>query len=159
MYRNEIIDNIFKPTRIYKTFMQCVPPRTTNQAGNRIFKRKGGGFFIGKTQKHKKAKSYLKIHLLQHAPPKPYEGNIKIKIIWIYPWRSSETLKNKKLGILPCNKRPDCDNIAKGLLDAMQETGWFADDGQIYDLSISKYYGEQFGIYIEMCESIRAISA
>jgi Holliday junction resolvase RusA-like endonuclease len=157
MYSDEIINDLLKTTRIYKSFIQCVPPRTTHQAGNRIFKRKGGGYFIGKSQKHKRTKSYLKNHLSLNAPPSPYSGNIKIKVLWIYPWRSNETKKNKQLGIMPCNKRPDCDNIAKGLLDAMQETKWFADDGNIYNLNITKYYGEQFGIYIEMSESIMHI--
>jgi len=154
MYSDEVIKQIIKPSRLYKSFIQCVPPRNTHQAGNRIFKRKGGGFFIGKSLKHKKTKSFLELHLTQNAPPQPYNGNLKVKVDWIYPWRTSETKKNKKLGILPCSKRPDCDNIAKGLLDAMQATGWFKDDGQIYDLSICKYYGEQCGINIEMTETI-----
>jgi Holliday junction resolvase RusA-like endonuclease len=152
MYSNEILNKFFMPHRKYKQFIPCIPPRNTHQAGNRIFKKKDGTLFIGKSQKNKKTQNEL-ISLLQSVrPPKPYTGNISIRCLWIYPWRANEPIKNKKAGILACNKRPDCDNIAKGLLDAMQKAKWFVDDGEIFDLQVVKLYGEHFGISLEMNE-------
>lgn len=36
----------------------------------------------------------------------------------------------------PCNRRRDCDNHAKALLDAMTHAGVYGDDSQIIDLRI-----------------------
>ena len=36
----------------------------------------------------------------------------------------------------PCNRRRDCDNYCKGLLDALGAAGLYADDSQIIDLRI-----------------------
>lgn len=36
----------------------------------------------------------------------------------------------------PCNRRRDCDNFAKGLLDALAHANVYADDSQIVDLRI-----------------------
>lgn len=36
----------------------------------------------------------------------------------------------------PCNRRRDCDNYCKGLLDALGHAGIYSDDSQIVDLRI-----------------------
>jgi crossover junction endodeoxyribonuclease RusA len=36
----------------------------------------------------------------------------------------------------PCNRRRDCDNYCKGLLDALGAAGLYTDDSQIIDLHI-----------------------
>jgi len=36
----------------------------------------------------------------------------------------------------PCNRRRDCDNYCKGLLDALGSAGLYDDDSQIIDLHI-----------------------
>ena len=44
-------------------------------------------------------------------------------------------------------KRPDADNIAKGVLDALNEVCW-DDDGQISKMHITKRYSDEPGIDI-----------
>ena len=46
---------------------------------------------------------------------------------------------------------PDCDNIAKGVLDAAK-TGFYLDDAIIYELRVSKAYGTQHGMFISLTE-------
>jgi len=42
---------------------------------------------------------------------------------------------------IPCSSRPDCDNFAKGVMDALNGIAWH-DDGQIQDLRVRKFYHE-----------------
>lgn len=38
------------------------------------------------------------------------------------------------------SSRPDADNLAKAVLDAIQDCGWWNDDGQVAELSVRKFY-------------------
>ena len=54
----------------------------------------------------------------------------------------------------PYDKRPDCDNLAKSILDALNGLA-YKDDKQITYLSIEKLYGEENKIEVdleEICE-------
>lgn len=46
--------------------------------------------------------------------------------------------------------RPDCDNLAKGMLDPMTKIGFWRDDAQVVDLRIVKRWGDVAGIYVEV---------
>ncbi len=51
-------------------------------------------------------------------------------------------VKDKKLWGKPHDKRPDADNLCKGVLDSVNEILW-EDDGQIYHIDIEKRYAEK----------------
>ena len=44
-------------------------------------------------------------------------------------------------GLIPCGKRPDCDNYAKSVMDALSGIA-FRDDGQVQELLVRKWYHE-----------------
>jgi len=49
----------------------------------------------------------------------------------------------------------DCDNLAKGPMDALTKAGWYGDDRQIVDLHVTKRFpraGEQPHIRISLLE-------
>lgn len=46
-------------------------------------------------------------------------------------------------------KKPDLDNIAKSILDALNGLA-YKDDSQVYDLCIRKIYAEQHGVRVAM---------
>lgn len=53
--------------------------------------------------------------------------------------------------------RPDADNIAKAVLDALDAAGWLADDGQVVDLRVRQWYaaeGEDAGIALAVRELV-----
>jgi Holliday junction resolvase RusA-like endonuclease len=55
------------------------------------------------------------------------------------------------LGVeMPC-KKPDVDNVAKGILDAMNGI-IYKDDVQVIRLSLRKNYSTEPGVYIMVCE-------
>jgi len=55
------------------------------------------------------------------------------------------------------SSRPDADNLAKAVLDAIQDCGWWDDDGQVAELSVRKCYARldpQTGAYWTGCSVI-----
>lgn len=50
--------------------------------------------------------------------------------------------------------RPDCDNLAKPILDALQQAGVLPDDSQVVNLQVKKYYAltDQIKIYLTWSE-------
>ena len=50
--------------------------------------------------------------------------------------------------IKPC-KKPDSDNIAKAILDALNGVAYY-DDSQIVELTIKKEYGEAARVEVEL---------
>ena len=56
-------------------------------------------------------------------------------------------------GVIRHTKRPDVDNLAKSVLDALNGVAW-EDDSQIVRLSVSKQYRETPDVYIYIHESV-----
>ena len=80
------------------------------------------------------------------------EGPLEAEIIATFPIPQSATKKQyKKMasGEEPHTKKPDCDNIAKICLDALNNIA-FNDDSQITDLLIKKRYGENPNVKISI---------
>ena len=48
-------------------------------------------------------------------------------------------------------KRPDCDNLAKSILDALNGIA-YDDDSQICSLSVFKFYGDEPRVEISLGE-------
>jgi Holliday junction resolvase RusA-like endonuclease len=59
--------------------------------------------------------------------------------------------KSKKNAAYPVSK-PDCDNFAKGIMDAMESIMYEADQ-QIVRLIVSKHYSEQPGVLVNIQEA------
>lgn len=78
------------------------------------------------------------------------DGNFKLEnainadILAIFPVPKSTSKKMKEemiKGNIKCTKKPDCDNVAKVILDALNGTA-YNDDSQVCKLSVEKIYGE-----------------
>jgi crossover junction endodeoxyribonuclease RusA len=127
-------------------FIQCVPPKATSQ-------QKGICLIGGKPRHFKKknvadAENSLTALLMPHRPAKPIEGAVALSVTWTYPWRSSETKRNKALGYMPCTTKPDADNLVKMLGDCMTRLAFWNDDAQVADLRVRKGWGDKPGIGI-----------
>ena len=82
------------------------------------------------------------------------EGPLEAEIIGTFPVPTSVSNKQKNLmleGKVQHTKKPDCDNMAKIVLDALNEVA-FHDDSQIVDLHIKKQYGESPNVQITIKE-------
>lgn len=135
--------------RIKEFFIDCVPPRTTHQSGSQIMVGKYGKRFVGQNARGRATKQELQSLVLPHKPIAPYTDALRIEITYRFPMRKSEKAALKRLPAIPCTKRPDADNLAKGLLDVMQGL-FFLDDAQVYNLSITKLYAQRTGIAVKI---------
>lgn len=132
--------------------IDCIPPKSTAQGSATIMHRKDGSAFIGKMQSSKARTTQRDLIALfqPHRPRQPYAGPVRVVIDWVYPWRKSESKRNRAAGYRPCDTRPDCDNLCKLVLDIMTRLGFWNDDGQVYSLSIEKGWGDIPGIGVSV---------
>lgn len=131
--------------------IECDPPKSTAQGSSTILRnRRTGKNFIGKKSSSKATavKGTLMNMLMDKRPKKPFLLPVSMEVVWTYPWRKDEPLKNRVLGQLPCDTRPDIDNILKLLLDTMTKLRFWKDDAQVAQMKFTKLWGENPGIKI-----------
>lgn len=122
------------------------PPKHTAQGSSTVLKNfKTGKYFIGKKANSNATqdKNYLLAMLIPHRPKTPLQGAIKCEIELFYSWRKSETKKNISKGEMPVITKPDCDNLAKQILDCLTRLNFWNDDAQVFDLRIVKKYSSE----------------
>lgn len=68
--------------------------------------------------------------------PVPLDGPVALVLCFVLPRPKSLVWKSKPMPRVWCPKRPDCDNLAKAVLDAM--AGCWRDDSQVCRLEIVK---------------------
>lgn len=92
-----------------------------------------------------KAESTLRAHLESHKPARPAKGAIVLDVTWCFP-------KAGRADGEPYLKRPDTDNLQKGLKDVMTALGWWEDDAQVFSEHATKVYSRVPGIRIDIEE-------
>lgn len=81
-----------------------------------------------------------------------YDGDIKTTITaYFVPNKSISKKKYKELveNKMPYLKKPDCDNIAKIILDSLNGIA-FKDDNQVSKLEVNKVYGTEDKVEVEI---------
>lgn len=101
------------------------------QARPRLFKRFGRSYVYSPK---KGQESYIQ-QLKLKKPKVPLTGAIDVEIKFYIKRPKSVTEKKRPYPIV----KPDLDNLAKGVLDAMNKL-FFIDDSQIIKLNLSKEY-------------------
>ena len=66
----------------------------------------------------------------------------------IYPRQTQDA---KICGEIPCTIKPDCDNIAKIVLDALNGLA-YDDDSQVTELEVHKFYGDIGDVFVGLEE-------
>lgn len=114
-----------------------VCPQSLQFSGKRVMVRNGKPVFF----KTKKAATFTNVVALfsnQHLPPRPVIGPIRMQVCYVLKRPLALSGKKHPQGRIAHTKRPDCDNLQKGLQDALK--GFWEDDAQICDLHIVKFY-------------------
>jgi Holliday junction resolvase RusA-like endonuclease len=99
----------------------------------------------------------------ERRPAEPFDGPIGVLIEFRMP-RPKRLQRKKDPGhLLPCTSRPDIDNLAKAILDALQQDGWWLDDAQITELVLHKCYTTKGGrpgarIKIEVIDAVQEVA-
>lgn len=132
-------------------YIRCDPPRSTAQQQKTTC-------VGGKPRKYdppqlRAAKQSILAMVTPYAPDEPLTGPLKITIKWCYPLRKSEPKKRRELAEfkdLPCNTRPDVDNLQKGFFDQMTKAGFWQDDSQLAHVDFYKCWGSKPGITVKI---------
>ena len=123
-------------------FTACTPPTITAQQRRHEYKQ----------SKLKQAEAFWLAIMEKHAPGKPLDGALKLDVAVTYPHTKKSLATCEKLGVMAIPKItvPDCDNINKLPQDAMAKCGYFVNDSRVYDLRITKWFGDIPGVAIDL---------
>jgi Holliday junction resolvase RusA-like endonuclease len=124
------------------------PPKATYQSGKQIMRNKAGRMWLGRSKRGRELEADWLTLLMPHAPPQPLTGPLGLLIKYAYPWRKTETKRVMARGWRWCDTRPDADNIAKAVQDAMGKLRFYADDGQVARLQVEKIWSANPGVGI-----------
>ena len=84
----------------------------------------------------------------------PYDGQLRAEIEVFIQVPKSDSKLNKQakiVGEIRPTIKPDCDNLAKSILDSLN--GWaYRDDKQVIELSVKKFYAEQSEVKVKLME-------
>lgn len=114
----------------------------------RAFARKMGGKFVARVFDAGTAeewKSLVAAAARPHMPESPWTGPVTVWIAFLLPRPKRLCRKKDADEIVACASKPDADNLAKAVLDAMTQMGWWLDDAQVCSLHISKHYHKKTG--------------
>ena len=84
----------------------------------------------------------------------PYENQVRaeIEVLVAVPKSDSKTKKKAKIeGMIRPTVKPDCDNLAKSILDSLNGLA-YQDDKQVVELVVKKYYAENAEVKIKLSE-------
>ena len=130
-----------------------VPGKPFGKQRPRVVTR--GGFARAYTPKETvNYENLIKVSYSQAVGDIKLKGPIKANIEGVFPIPKSSSKKEKELmiqGKIPHTKKPDCDNMAKCVLDALNNIA-YDDDSQVCRLSINKIYGESPKINVTLEE-------
>ena len=121
----------------------------------RAFARKMGGKFVARVFDCGTAeawKSCIAAAAAQHKPAAPISGPVRLRIAFHLPRPKGHYTSGKiERGLRATapnyhTGKPDADNLAKAVMDALTQCGWFwADDAQVAVLTAIKRYGDTTG--------------
>ena len=127
---------------------ETMPKGTAQQKGECIRYKFVGDKRVPYVHHFKKAsvsalRTELEWRLKQFKPKTPSEVPVRLFLVLYFD------IKDKSKWGKVKDTRPDCDNSAKELIDAMTDLGFWKDDALVADLHIKKYYAEKASIYVE----------
>lgn len=85
----------------------------------------------------------------------PLETPIELVLAFRMPMPASWSMKRRAamLGAFHTQK-PDLDNLAKGIMDALNGLAW-ADDAQVFSLGVGKAWGPAGAVMVQIREVVR----
>ena len=117
------------------------PHRTAQQKGCMV--RDGRPFFFTKAAQRREERTVVGL-VLDNLPEgfKPFEGPVSVALHFCWPYRQTEKRRVVAAGAeVPHDRRPDVDNVCKGVLDCVTTAALWRDDAQIARLVVSKSWG------------------
>lgn len=134
---------------IFLNFENGMPKGTSQEKGECIRYKISGGKRVPYIHHFKKPKvegmrAEFELKLKRHKPKKPVQGPVRLSLSLFF-----DVKRPKKLWGTYKTTKPDLDNYAKELIDAMTAIGFWGDDAQVSELKVSKRYAEKASIVIQ----------
>ncbi|MDA7028481.1 RusA family crossover junction endodeoxyribonuclease [Bacillus sp. CLL-7-23] len=112
----------------------------------------GRGKFVNKNaQRYLAYKDFIKWEAKKQMKNEPFElGALHVDITFVMPIPKSWSKKKQQQSIRTLHtKKPDIDNLVKGVFDALNKIAW-KDDNQVSKVTACKKYGEKPGIEVQI---------
>ena len=93
-----------------------------------------------------------------HCPREPWRGAVSVRIAFGFARPKAHYRTGKYEGELRAGApehhlhKPDCDNLAKAVLDAMTLLGFWRDDCQVVVLNVTKCYWPSGGVEVTVTD-------
>ncbi|WP_052362270.1 RusA family crossover junction endodeoxyribonuclease [Geminisphaera colitermitum] len=116
----------------------------------RAFARRVGNKFVARVFDAGTAegwKSRIAVAAKSLTPAQPYTDPVRVRLHFFFPRPKAHFRTGKNAHLMRDDApsyhiaKPDCDNLAKAVLDAMTQLGgWWGDDQQVASLAVCKSY-------------------
>lgn len=115
-------------------------PKATHQSNLRVLRTKAGRWFVGKSSRSPVLKWMRAITAAAHQSISKPNGRLDgpLAALIEFNFERPKTRRKKGLETTFMVNKPDLDNAAKAVLDAIGEAGWWHDDSQICILILVK---------------------
>ncbi|MCH7321759.1 RusA family crossover junction endodeoxyribonuclease [Solibacillus sp. MA9] len=126
--------------------IQFTIPGATQAQERPRFSRAGNGVRTHDAPKSRAYKDLVKVVAWDNKPQEPLQGPLKLEVdVYLVPPKADQT--KPKLARMACGemrpiKKPDLDNLVKGIKDGCSKIIW-VDDAQIVELVVRKFYAMQ----------------
>lgn len=121
-----------------------VPGVPVGKGRPRFVKATGRAYTPEKTASYESLIAYAASQAMRGAVP--IDGPVGVKVSAVFPVAASWSQKKKDAAHWHTSK-PDGDNIAKAVGDALNGIVW-KDDSQVARMAISKVYGDRPGLHV-----------
>ncbi len=97
-------------------------------------------------------KLFLRDSLLENAPETPFDGPLKLEVIYSFNWLKGHSSKDKEKGSIYKATKPDVDNLVKVFMDALEGANFITNDSRFAVMILQKQYADWSGIKYRICE-------
>lgn len=120
-------------------------PKATHQSNLRVLRTKSGRWFVGKSSRSPVLRWMKAVTLAAQAAISRPNGRLDgpLAALIEFDFGRPKTRRKKGLGKTYMVNKPDLDNAAKAVLDAIGDAGWWHDDSQICLLVLVKTESEE----------------
>jgi Holliday junction resolvase RusA-like endonuclease len=126
--------------------VRCIPPTTTHQ--HKRIVRVGKWTRLADRPELQAAKDMLDGLILPFQPAEPLAGAVALTLEFVWPWRASESKRNRAAGRIAHTSRPDCSNLAKTIEDRLVALRFLEDDNAVAKLTVTKWWSADPGIAV-----------
>lgn len=133
------------------------PRRTAQQKGIKVIR---GRAMVFTRKEVRQEESDILAQLLVEKPEDwtPMEGPVALKVRIAYAYRKGEKKRLTKAGyVLAHDKKPDTDNLLKGLKDVCTRAGIWKDDAQVWHEEMEKTWEQTEGWELWATETGRVV--